>query len=289
MEKDTFFFNFFRFWVKQALQFYCKRISVTGLENIPNDKPVLLCPTHSNSFLDAFYLCVYLDSPIHPLARGDAFKKTAIDNVLRQFKMLPIFRQTDGESDAFNKNEASFEECQQLFLKNKKVLIFPEGICKHQKEVLPLKKGASVLAQRAWNAGIDLQVVPIGITYNNFFSWGKKCDIIIGKKIIKTEFEITENASFNREFNGKLFSEMKMLYPSPFQFKNNKVFRSPWLPIQYFLGWCINAPIYGISYLLVKKLTKGTIFHDSAIVGMLALLLPVYYLAIAFTFLICYW
>lgn len=266
--------------VRLCLQFYCKRLSFEGLENIPKDKPVLFCCSHSNSFLDALFLCVFLDRPVYPLARGDAFRKPMMAKIFWEFKMLPIFRQSEGEADANTKNEHSFQRCQQLFRENKQVLIYPEGICKHQREVLPLKKGAAMMAQRAWNEGIDLQVIPVGITYDDYFKWGKKCDVVFAKSLQSTDFQDINNRDFTKEFNEKLYLELKNIFPSPFQQRTSRLYNGIFSQITYYLGWLINAPHYALCYFLGKKLTKGTIFHDSAVFGLTAVLLPFYYLTL---------
>ena len=53
MSPDTLLYHFSRTIVRFSLQFYCKRLSFEGLENIPKDKAILFCGTHANSFLDA--------------------------------------------------------------------------------------------------------------------------------------------------------------------------------------------------------------------------------------------
>jgi 1-acyl-sn-glycerol-3-phosphate acyltransferase len=279
-------YEFLRPTVRLCLQFYCKRLSFEGVENIPIDKPVLFCSSHSNSFLDALFLCVCLNRPVYPLARGDAFRKPLMAKILWEFKMLPIFRQSEGEADASAKNETSFQRCQQLFRENKQVLIYPEGICKHQREILPLKKGAAVMVQRAWTEGIDLWVIPVGISYDDYFKWGKKCDVVFGKAIQGVDFQDVEAASFAKVFNEKLLEAMKNVFPSPYRLENGRLYNGILSQLIYYLGWLINAPHYIFCYWLGKKLTKGTIFHDSAVLGLTAVLLPFYYLTLLFIFII---
>lgn len=266
--------------VQLCLQFYCKRLAIVGKETLPHDKPILFCSTHSNSFLDALFLTVYMDYPVYPLARGDAFKKPIVAKALREFKMLPIFRQSEGEEGAAAKNEASFQACQTLFKANKKVLIYPEGICKHQRNVMPLKKGAALMARRAWEEGIDLQIVPVGIYYDDFFKWGKKCDVVFGAALTQKDFVAYNDTNFANHFNQVLLGKMQEVFPSPFMFQNNKLHNGIWSQVIYYIGWCINAPHYLFCQLLGTKLTKGTIFHDSAVLGLTAILLPFYYLTL---------
>lgn len=273
-------YEFLQPTVHLCLQFYCKRLSFEGVENISKDKPILFCGSHSNSFLDALFLCSCLDRPVYPLARGDAFRKPLMAKILWDFKMLPIFRQSEGEADANAKNEASFQKCQELFKENKQVLIYPEGVCKHQRKILPLKKGAAVMAQRAWAEGLDVQVIPVGITYDDYFKWGKKCDVVFGKPLQVSDFQDIRANSFAKEFNEELYNRMTEVFPSPYHLEKGRLYNGYFSQILFYLGCLINAPHYAFCYFLGKKLTKGTIFHDSAVLGLTAVLLPFYYLTL---------
>jgi 1-acyl-sn-glycerol-3-phosphate acyltransferase len=262
-----------------SLHLYTQRMGWEGQENIPKDKPVLFCCTHSNSFLDALYLCCFAGKPVYPLARGDAFKRPAIANILYEFKMLPIFRQQEGEPKAAEKNEVSFAACQILFEQNKYVLIFPEGVCKHQTTLLPMKLGAPMMAIKAWQSGLDLHIVPVGIHYDSFTKWGKKCDITIGKPICKDDFNnIATDKKFLIAFNEKLFNSMTPLFPSPYNYEGNKVHFGFLGQLLYYIGWLLHFPLYFLIQYWAKKITKNTVFYDSAVVGFLVIGLPIYYL-----------
>lgn len=264
--------------IKVCLHFYIKRMGWAGLENIPKDKPVLFCSTHSNSFLDALPVASYLGRPVFELARGDAFRKPFWSNILYGFKMLPIFRQQDGDTNSLRKNEKTFEDCQELFRQKQFVMIFPEGICKHQLEVLPLKKGAVVMAQRAWREGLPVHVIPVGVYYDSFSKWGKKCDVTFGKAIQITDFQDIEHKEFPKEFNQKVRGSLRELFPSPYNFEKNPTHWGWFGQFLYYVGWLINAPLYLVAWLLAKKFTAKTVFFDSATLGFIVLLLPFYYL-----------
>ena len=271
-------YRILRFLVKFCLHFYIKRIGWTGFQNIPKDKPVLFCSTHSNSFLDGLPVAAYLDRPVYELARGDAFRKPFLNTTLRGLRLLPIFRQQDNEADAFSKNEKTFEECQELFRKKQFILIFPEGVCKNQQEVLPLKKGAAVMAQRAWREGLPLQVIPVGIYYNSFSKWGKKCDITFAKAIEISDFEDIESVDFLEKFNEKAGNAMRQNFPSPYDFEKNLIHWGFFGQAIYYIGWIINSPLYLVAWLLGKKLASKGVFFDSATLSFLVVLLPFYYL-----------
>jgi 1-acyl-sn-glycerol-3-phosphate acyltransferase len=247
-----------------------------GSEHIPNGKPVLFAPTHSNSFLDALYLAARSDQGVHVLTRGDVFRKPQLNTLLRHFKLLPIFRQSESEDNAASKNEQTFAECQDLFRANQWALIFPEGICKHQRTVLPMKKGAAMMAHRAWSEGLDLHVIPVSISYDSLSKWGMKCDIVFNKPLKKGDFTI-ENFD-TQSFNDTMFDRLNENFPSPHQFKNKPLLSGFLGQILYYVGWIFHFPVYFLVQYLTKRFTHGTVFHDSVALGLLSQLLPIYYL-----------
>ena len=270
-------YHFMRFMVRISLHFYNKRIGWEGLEKIPTNKPILFAPTHSNSFLDALYLAASLDQGVYCLARGDAFRKPLANKILRHFKVLPIFRQTDGSEGYVSKNEKTFQECQDLFKKGEWVLIFPEGYCTHQTSVQPLKKGYVTMAQRAWAEDIDVHIVPVSITYDSFSKWGKKCDVIFGEPIQKADIQGSTTEQV-KQLNEKLYARLSQNFPSPIQFKGQNLLWGWFGQCLYYVGWVFQFPVYFLSKHYGKKLTKGSVFYDSAVLGLLSVFLIFYYL-----------
>ncbi len=282
------FYHLMRSIVKVTLHLYIKRIGWHGVENIPHNQPVLFCPTHSNSFLDALFVCAYLNQPVFALARGDAFRNPTIRGILYGFKLLPIFRQSEGEADTELKNQQSFDTCHELFKQNQYVLIFPEGIAKHQKEVLPMKKGAALMIKRAWSEEIPVQVIPVGVAYNHFKAWDKKCDVIFGKPILASDFQNVESPDFPDKFNSTLLESMKKIFPSPFNFEKNKLHWGVFGQVLYYTSWLFHFPLYFFCTALAKKLTKGSAFYDSTILGLISVLFPIYYLLIGLIWYFCH-
>ncbi len=272
-------YHFERFMVRISLHFYLQRIGWEGLENIPKNKPILFTSTHSNSFLDGLIVASTLKQGVYCLGRGDAYRHPLANKILRHFKTLPVFRQTENDENSAIKNIETFKECQELFRKNEWVLIYPEGICTHQTTVLPLKKGFVTLSQNAWAENIDLHIVPVSITYNNFTKWGKKCDVIFGKSIqsIDIQGDIIEKT---QQLNEKVYAQLSDNFPSPLQYKGENLLWGWFSQLMYYAGWVVHFPIYFLSQYLGKRFTKGTVFYDSVVVGLLSQLLWVYYLVI---------
>ncbi len=262
-------------FVTFLLKFFIKHISISGLENIPKSGAVILSANHSNSFFDAILLCCTIDRRIWSLARGDVFKKNWAKTLLSSLFMLPVHRLSEGK-EHLNGNDETFRQCIELFRKGEIVLIFAEGICKHQTHLLPIKKGASRLAQQAWNEGIDLKIIPVGISYNSFDVFGKIINYNIGNEIKNSDFEsISEDGFFIRDFNDLLAKKMTKLQNWVFPkigFWQNPVFS---------IGSILFFPANFLAEIISRKMTKGSVFFDSVMIGILVVIMPIYWLLVA--------
>ncbi|MFN3587750.1 MAG: 1-acyl-sn-glycerol-3-phosphate acyltransferase [Spirosomataceae bacterium] len=264
-----------RFCVRFVLGFFIKSKRIVGLSNIPSDGPVLLAVNHPNSFLDAIILACYLDRRVWSLARGDAFKKPLAKRILSSFYMIPIYRISEGK-EYVSENEVTFQKCLSLFRNNQVVLIFSEGICLYQDHLLPLKKGTARLTQMSWQQDIPLQIIPIGLTYNDYSTFGKNVTIKIGESIIQTD-ELDENETegvFVKKFNDFLRIRLEPLISKPYKLSGTS--------FQYIIGLLLNFPLYGLLIPFVRKKTHRTVFYDSVLLALLVVTIVPYWLFLFF-------
>ncbi|WP_337042909.1 1-acyl-sn-glycerol-3-phosphate acyltransferase [Emticicia sp. 17c] len=254
------------------MKFFIKRIEFTGLENIPKSGAVLLASNHSNSFFDAVVLCGHYERRIWSLARGDVFKKPLAKKALSSLYMMPMYRLSEGK-EYLGDNDETFKKCIELFRQGEIVLIFSEGLCTNQTKLLPLKKGTGRLAQKAWGDNMDLTIVPVAITYNNFNKFGKIVKVNVGEPLQKEELpqDATEGLylkEFNRILSDKLNKLLDVPLPKPSFWKN------PW----YYIGLVVNFPLNAAATAVSRKLTRGSVFFDSITGGLVMLLLPIYWI-----------
>lgn len=270
----------FRPYVTFLFKFFIKKITITGLDNIPKSGAVILAATHANSFLDAAIIGCTIERRMWSLGRGDIFRKKIANKILSSFFMLPIHRLSEGK-EHLRGNDETFDRCIDLFKQGEIVLIFSEGICKHQTKLLPLKKGTARLAQQAWKEGIDLTIIPIGITYDTFFSFGKIINMNVGKGIGKTELEnISEDVIFLKNFNDLLTEKINKCLN--WNFPKVDFMQSP----VFSLGAVIHFPANYLSGFISRKITKGSVFFDSIRLGAMIVVYPLYWLIVGC--LICY-
>ena len=250
---------------------------------------MLLAVNHPNSFLDAIILVTQFDKPVYSLTRGDAFNGWLLTKILNGFKMLPVYRASEGVEN-LDGNYKTFEGCTEIFRQNGIVLIFTEGRCENEWHLRPLKKGTARLAIAAWEQNIPLKILPVGMNYNSFSLFGKNVQINIGNPI---EFKNID-ASFNdsgrllNEVTGVIQQQLQTLVyeldKKDLQLRAAKfnvsvsTFKKLLLIIPAILGvlshWIFYLPVKNF----VAKKTLNTGHYDSVIVGLMILFYPFYLL-----------
>jgi 1-acyl-sn-glycerol-3-phosphate acyltransferase len=263
---------------------------VTNKQLLSCKGPLLLAVNHPNSFLDAVILDTLFDEPIYSLARGDAFNKKWIAKILRGLNILPVYREREGK-EHLHRNYQTFDACLQIFKKNGIVLIFTEALCENEWHLRPLKKGTARLSATAWEQGIPLQVLPIGLNYSSFRLFGKNVHVNIGDPIIQEQLKssIHEDGKLLNEVTENIEVQLKeMVYEIDVADKKKlaEIFNIPVPSLKKillitpalagvithcFLFW----PIQNIAW----KKARHTGHFDSIVTGVLFLLYPFYLLA----------
>ncbi len=173
-------------------------IVVTGKENIPKDKPVILTPNHQNALLDA--LAVLLTIPYQPvwLARADIFNKKT-KGILHFLKISPVYRMRDGMEN-LQKNQEVFDQAIRVLESRKKLALFPEGTHSGKRQSLAHKKAVpriAFMAAEKHNFQLDIQIVPVGIYYSHYNKLNRYLMVQFGKPIALSKYQrlYEENAN----------------------------------------------------------------------------------------------
>ncbi|MCD8538745.1 MAG: 1-acyl-sn-glycerol-3-phosphate acyltransferase [Leadbetterella sp.] len=243
------------------------------MENIPKEGAVMFASFHPNSFLDAILLDCLVDRPVWSLARGDAFRRSWVRDLLTRLYMMPIYRISEGKEN-LDKNDETFEKCSRVFKNKGQVLIFSEGLCMNQTQLLPLKKGTARLALQTWSEGIDVTVIPTALNYDQFTSIGKKIVLNFEAPIRKEDFADHQVTGGNvLHFNQKLKESLERAVTRNFSF-------SSWRQIVFYVTFLLNFPLYLLLKAVVRPKTKGTVFFDSIYLAILVFALPIYWLIV---------
>ncbi|QDO95749.1 glycerol acyltransferase [Formosa sediminum] len=167
-----------------GLFFYYKKIHVNGLQFVPKTKPVLILSNHQNGLLDPLLIATQSRRFCYYLTRAAVFKKPLVAKLLKGLNMLPVYRVRDGWQNITNNNEV-FEVCKDLLKINEALVVFPEGSHNINRKVRPLSKGFTriILGTLETYPDLDLQLLPIGVNYENPKAFADSMYLNIGKPI----------------------------------------------------------------------------------------------------------
>ncbi len=279
-----------------ALPLYCRKLSINNKNYTASSGPLLLACNHPNSFLDAVVLATVFKKPVYSLARGDTFQKKWAAFLLHQLNILPVYRQREG-AEHLHKNYHTFDACLEIFKQGGIVLIFSEAMCENEWHLRPLKKGTARLAAAAWQQGIDLKILPVGINYSSFKIFGKSIQLNFGSFIGQKDMPPdTENGKLLNDVTGSVQQQLNGLV---YEIEKNDTVKQEAifaaeirdlkkiiLSVPAAAGYLLHAPLY----LPVKKIaaakTLHTVHYDSIMVGLLFLSYPFYLLLLC---VIMYW
>lgn len=195
--------------VRIALKLYFGKIYLSGLENIPKDKPIILACNHPTAFIEPCMLACFLPVKLHFLVRGDLFSKSWLSWLLTGTNQIPIFRQKDG-LDNVKKNLITQEHLTKLFAEKNALLMFPEAHAHENIFIRPLKKGISRFA--FMDESIDLEIVPIGVNFDKNVLFGGKVSVILGQSLSIQDYKDEEfgtTANKHKVFIDDLYEAMK--------------------------------------------------------------------------------
>ena len=169
------FWKFLRIIFLPYLFVYFRKRKGINLNSIRTDAPVIIALNHPNAFIDSIaFSCILFNPRTYYMARGDAFKKGIISNILTATGIIPIFRLRDGGIEGVKKNNESFSIAYKKWDEGKKIIVFPEGLCIQERRLRPIQKGVARMAfgfSQEMKRD-DLIIVPVSVTYSHPSKFG---------------------------------------------------------------------------------------------------------------------
>lgn len=190
----TLIYYFFKLFVKIGLFFYSKKITVVGSEHIPKKEAVIFTANHPNGLIDPLLIATHIKRRTNFLVRAAVFNNHIMAKFFNLLGMMPIYRIRDGVQQ-LSKNEEIFNKCQLLLKNNKTLLIFPEGTHKKDRAIRPLSKGFTRIIFKTLDNFPDtkINIVPVGITYQNVSNYPSKTAIHFGSTILANDYYDVQN------------------------------------------------------------------------------------------------
>ncbi len=185
LEKWSFGYWLLKQYVIFANRIFHRQFLIKGLENIPAGKPVVYAPNHQNALSDALALVCSVPHQTVWLARADIFRSSFVRTLLHFLKMIPVYRIRDGKEN-LSENEKTFDLCVRILQSNNALGLFPEAAHSGRRKMLPHKKAVPrivFLAEEQSGFSLDIQIVPVGIFYDQYHHFGRRMEITFGKPV----------------------------------------------------------------------------------------------------------
>ena len=165
-------------WLARAIAHIFYRVDVVG--SPPPGGPLLLLPNHPNALLDPALVIATAKRPVRFLAKSTLFKG-AFAPLVRAAGAIPVYRRQD-TSDV-QRNAESFAAVDAALARGEAICMFPEGISHSSGMLEPLRTGAARMALSAAAAGIDVQLVAVGINLERKTAFRSRVTVAYGPPI----------------------------------------------------------------------------------------------------------
>jgi len=186
----SYYYSVLKHIVNFSFRIFAGKLEIRGLEKLPSDGSLIFAPNHQNALLDALAVLYIAEGQPVFVARADIFKNKLAAKVLRFFKIIPAYRIRDGIAN-INRNSESFNEITQALLAGSSFGIMPEGTHLERHVLGNLSKGIFRIAfdaQLAAGENKKIYVVPVGIHYADYDSFGSGIFLQIGEAIDMTQY-----------------------------------------------------------------------------------------------------
>jgi len=183
-------YEILKFLVKLIHDWFYRRIIIIGRKNIPKNKGVIFAPNHQNALMDPLSIIFTNSLQTVFLTRSDVFRSFLIP-IFSYFKMLPVYRIRDG-AKSLKQNEEIFNKSVGILESNMSMALFPEALHFGKRSLRPLKKGIPRIVFKAEEKNafdLDIQVVPVGIYYDNYTDSNSLLQVNYGKPIPVMDFK----------------------------------------------------------------------------------------------------
>jgi 1-acyl-sn-glycerol-3-phosphate acyltransferase len=160
-------------WVWLTLRLYYRHVLVLHPEHLEAKGPFLIVANHPNTLFDPFVVVVHLREKTFFLANYGLFKNPIASWLLNHLYCIPVKRPQDVDGTPQN-NDDAFRRCDEHLQGGGNLFIAPEGDSYMERHIRTLKTGTARIGFSAESRNdfkMDLQILPVGITYDapNYF------------------------------------------------------------------------------------------------------------------------
>lgn len=155
-----------------------RRIRTRGAHRFPRGGAVLLVANHPAAWADVVVLGALLGRPLHFLAHAYQFRPWPRRIVVGMWGTLPVYGSEAGAGVRDDRNVETLRRSEALLDQGEVVTVFPEGVSRLERGLMPLRFGAARLALAyAAKGRRPLALVPVGIHYSD--RTAARCDLTL--------------------------------------------------------------------------------------------------------------
>ena len=178
------FYNVLSPLVQFGTRCHYQHFDVHGLENLPKDGAFIIAPCHQQALMEPLAVLNFSPKPPVFLARADIFAKPVIRAILTFLKILPVYRQRNGQGN-LDKNYQIFELSRNVLLDGFPLCLMAEGRHNDRHHLLNMGKGMFRIAGETQQQLGDhpLYIVPTGIDFDEYERPYASLVVNIGKPI----------------------------------------------------------------------------------------------------------
>lgn len=177
-------YNFLSPLVQFGTRCHYHHFVVKGLENLPTEGSYIIAPCHQQALMEPLAVLNFAPKPPVFLARADIFAKPVIRAILTFLKILPVYRQRNGQGN-LDKNYQIFELSRDVLLDGFPLCLMAEGRHNDRHHLLNMGKGMFRIAGETQLKLGDhpLFIVPTGIDFDEYERPYANLIVNIGKPI----------------------------------------------------------------------------------------------------------
>jgi len=166
-----------------VLRIFFREITVSGLENLPAEGPVIFTPNHPNALVDPLLLFMLpARYRVRFVAKAPLFKIPLLGWLMGKMGVIPVIRPMDTTRRVDYR--VFFRNCLNRLQAGESIVIFPEGVSRPLPRMAALRTGAARLFCMAKTEGLPVSIVPVGINYEQGALFRSSVMVSFGRPLV---------------------------------------------------------------------------------------------------------
>lgn len=175
-----YFYAMVALFVRLLCHTYFSKVDIYGMNHLPREGPVIVCPNHPNMLVDALLVLselVQMGRSPYVWVKASLYKNPIVAKLCDLAGCVPVFRPVKkgshndvdsdkSESELKLENEKMFQRTWDVLNKGDTMVLFPEGTSYTKSHMIELKTGVMRVATGfVEKYDMPVTIIPCGLTY----------------------------------------------------------------------------------------------------------------------------